>query len=536
MRAVCYNRLAMGFAVSLLTDSAQVEPGTSVPITVEVVNHGEVEDHFELSVEGLDPEWSAVPVPTFSLDPGRGRSERFFLKPPRDSASTAGSYPFVVRVRSLDSADAKTLQGTLVIKPFTHLALDVSPRKTQVTPFRRETALTVIASNLGNTEQNLQLFASDTEDAFAYEFESNQASLSPGSTRELALKATSASSRMFAPTRLHQVSITGRDVANPALAASAAAQIEQRAVLTPLSLIAFVLLALVGVAWVLLLPKPPSMVYLRVSPEPAIVGEPVTISWAAKNATGVFLTVGPNSFESDPVKTQTYVPDAPGPVQITIHAISGDKRSDEIRKTIQVNQRKEAPLPEILGFEIKPDKVRMGDTFLVMYKLGPSVTEARLMPVDRPLEIGGDSIQLKADMLGTVTYKLIAKNEDGKTVDRSVTVNVIRQSRATIGKFTVTPTEVDPLSNRITVEWACAQAVKVQLLIGKQQPVDLDPTGGKQDFTVMKDSTVTIVATDADGLSVQQQIEVKMKPPETFPTTGGEPGRPLTTATTGGGG
>ena len=516
----------MGFAVTMLTDSAQVEPGTSVPITVEVVNHGEVEDHFELSIEGLDPEWTAVPVPTFSLEPGRGRSERFFLKPPRDSDSTAGSYPFVLRVRSLDSAEAKSLQGTLVIKSFTHLALDVSPRKTQVTPFKKEAALTVITSNLGNTDQALQLFASDTEDAFAYEFETNQVNLAPGSTRELGLKATTASRKLFASTRLHQVSITGRNVANPAIAASAAAQIEQRAMMTPLSLIAALLFAIIAAAWILLLPKPPKIEFLRFSQETTLVNNDVIIKWKATNATSVRLTVGDNTYDYDPVGQSIFKPGKAGPVVVTAQAISGDHLSPVITKTLTVEQPKEAPLPEILEFAIKPEKVRMGDTFLVTYKLGPSVTEARLMPVDRPLEIGGDSIQLKADMLGTVVYKLIAKNADGKVVDKSVTVNVIQQSKASITSFVVTPTQVGPLTNRVTVEWTCAQAAKVQLIVGNQT-IDLDVNGGKQDVTVLKDGTITLVATDVEGLSVQQQIEVKMKSPETFPTTAGEPGRPV---------
>ncbi|MBS1707291.1 MAG: hypothetical protein JSS65_01070 [Armatimonadetes bacterium] len=523
----------MSFAVTLLTDSAQVEPGTSVPVTVEVLNHGEAEDHFELSVEGLDPEWTAVPVPTFALEPGKGRSERFFLKPPRDSDSTAGSYPFVVRVRSLDTGESKPMQGVLVIKSFTHLALDVSPRKSQVTPFRRETVLSVSASNLGNTEQALQLFASDTDDAFAYEFETNQVSLAPGSTRELTLKATAATRALFAPTRLHQVSVTGRNVANPAIAASASAQIEQRALMTPLSFIAGLLCFLMLVAWVVLLPKPPSIVYLRVDPDKVVVGQPVTIKWSAKDATGVYLTVGSASYETDPTKEMVYTPSAPGPVIVTIHAISGERKSQDMTKTLMVEERKEAPMPEIVLFEIKPGKVRMGDTFLVAYKLGPSVTEARLMPVDRPLELNGDSIQLKADMVGTVVYKLIAKNADGKTVDKSVTVNVVQESKAQISKFVVAPLEVDPLTNRVTVEWACSQATKVQLLVG-DQTIDLDVNGGKQDVTVLKDSTITLTATDSDGLVVQKKIEVKMKHTDSTPPVGSTTG--TTTGTTVGGG
>jgi len=524
----------MSFAVTLLTDSAQVEPGTSVPMVVEVLNHGEAEDHFELSIEGLDPEWTAVPVPTFSLEPGQGRSERFFLKPPRDSDSTAGSYPFVVRVRSLDTGEAKSMQGVLQIKSFTHLAIDVSPRKSQVTPFRRETVMTVIASNLGNTEQALQLFSSDTEDAFAYEFDTNQVSLAPGSSREVQLKATSTSRSFFAPTRLHQVSITGRNVANPAIAASAAAQIEQRAAMTPLSFVVAMLFVLIGVAWTLLLPKPPAIEYLRVSTDRAMVNDAVVIRWKANHATGVVLTIGNKTIETDPVGERTETFTTAGEVPITIQAVNADHKSSEVMRRLVVEARQEAPLPEILEFVIKPTKVRFGETFLVAYKLGPSVTEALLQPVNIKLDLAGDQVQVKADMQGTVVYKLIARNKDGKTVDKSVTVNILQESRAQILKFIATPTEVDSLNNRVTVEWECGQAAKVQLLMG-DQTIDLDPAKGKQDVTVLKATTLVLTATDADGLAIQQKIDIKMKNPESTPLTGGDTGH-STTTTSGTGG
>jgi len=67
------------------------------------------------------------------------------------------------------------------------------------------------------------------------------------------------------------------------------------------------------------------------------------------------------------------------------------------------------------------------------------------------------------------------------------------------------------------------------------QTIDLDPAKGKQDVTVLKATTLVLTATDADGLAIQQKIDIKMKNPESTPLTGGDTGH-STTTTSGTGG
>lgn len=49
----------MSFSIRLANDEATVEPGSSVPVAFEIVNAGAKEEEFEISMEGLDPEWAA---------------------------------------------------------------------------------------------------------------------------------------------------------------------------------------------------------------------------------------------------------------------------------------------------------------------------------------------------------------------------------------------------------------------------------------------------------------------------------------------
>src|SRR5687767_7323825 len=99
----------MSFTARLESDLISVEAGATVPVSLEVGSGSETVDKFEVEIEGLDPEWTAVPVPVFSVQPGEPHSEKVFFKPPRASESLAGNYPFVIKIRSLETGESRTV-------------------------------------------------------------------------------------------------------------------------------------------------------------------------------------------------------------------------------------------------------------------------------------------------------------------------------------------------------------------------------------------------------------------------------------------
>src|SRR5579862_3600243 len=155
----------MSFLARLGSDLITVEAGATTPLSIELINRGDAADQFELSIEGLDPEWTAVPVPVVTLKEHETQEEKIFFKPPRVSESSSGNYPFVLRVRSLNSGDARTVQGVLTVKPFNHLSVELSPKKGYVSPVTHHNTFDVTLVNLGNTEHTVQLFGSDPEEA-----------------------------------------------------------------------------------------------------------------------------------------------------------------------------------------------------------------------------------------------------------------------------------------------------------------------------------------------------------------------------------
>ena len=222
----------MSFTLQLTPDLVSAEPGASVPVSIVVQNRGESRERYEMEIEGVDPEWKAVPVPVFEADAGEKRTERFFFKPPRASESVAGNYPFVVRVRSLETGTAQMVQGVLEVKPFHHLSMEVSPKRGIVSPAHKNCTFEVTLVNLGNSEHTVRILAGDAEEECAYELESDQITVGPGGQRQVELTVSPKRNPWFTSGRLVGISISARSVDTPSVVSTSQAQLEQRPLLS----------------------------------------------------------------------------------------------------------------------------------------------------------------------------------------------------------------------------------------------------------------------------------------------------------------
>ncbi len=528
----------MSFRAQLVNDTVQVEPGSSVAVALEVTSEAEVQDHIELTVEGLDSEWIAVPVPSFLLDPGQIRTERFFLKPARESHSSAGNYPFVVKIRSLETGDTKTLQGVLEIKQFNHISVDIQPRKAIVSPTSRDTNFQVTVMNLGNSDQTLQLFASDVDDLFAYEFASEQVSLQPGQQKAVLLTATATKSSILATARLQAATVTVRSVVNPAVSASGQAQIEQRALVSPSAVALILLLASALFFYFSMIPKPPIVESFQADKMKVMVGQPITFHWKADNASSVTLQIGDKKITGlTRESTYTYfVEENDDGLPVTLWAIHNSQKSREETLTLHVDKPIQAPLATIDKFELRPKSVRLGSIIQVTYKLGDGAVDATLSPTGTRLDPRGEGVQVRADIAGEFEYKIIATNKDGKKVESKVIrVSVTQASKADIVKFDSDLHEVDA-GVAILLSWQVVNAARLELKVGSKEPVALAQMAGTQEVAIDSETTFKLIAYDSDGLRTERKFSVKVKqaaPPDPAkssepPTLGGTP-PPLTT-------
>lgn len=529
----------MSFTVQLTQDLSRVEPGSTVPVGLEIANRGDAADRFEIEVEGIDPGWIAVPVPSFVVEPGQTHNEKFFLKPPRDTSSLAGTYPFVVNLRSIETGETRSVQGALEIEPYTNLSLDVQPKRGRVSPLSKTTEFKVTAMNLGNVEQSLQLFAADNDNLFAFEFEVDQMILAPGQQRTVALTAAATKSSLLASSRLQNFNVSGHSSLNPAAIVKASGQIEQRALATPGAFLVVLLLLGLLTAWIALFPKPPTLENLTVTPGKTFVGQPVRIEWKTKGATSVKVEVGKWVQDRQmPNGSVEYIPDKPGDYAVEVTVNNGDQKIKDVNHRITVEAPPKIEAPVILDLSVDNKQINLGQSFMLNYKLSSSVVRAVLYPMQRELDVKEKGILLTADAVGKIRYTVKAFNSAGDQVESSVTANIIKLSKAKVVKFTVTPLELEVGGGNVAIDFTVSGAARIELVYAGQKVDVKDPNStavqetGHQELAITGTTTFQLVAYDAEDVAVSSDsvtVKVKKAPPsdasEDPATTGGGTGQ-----------
>lgn len=532
----------MSFSVQLSSDLLSVEAGDNSPLNVQVLNRGEEVDRFEMEVEGLDPEWTAVPVPIFTVNAGESQTEKVFFKPPRTSESLAGNYPFVVKVRSINSGETRTAQGVLQIKPYNHLSMEIVPKKGAVSPIRSAEIFHASIINLGNTEQTLQIYGSDPEDAFAFEFETEQVNVGPGQQKDVEIRATATSKRPFSSPRLHVFTVSARSIQTPSLVASSQAQIEQRPIITPGTLAVAIFFLLVAFVWFLSRPQPPKVDSLVVDPPVANEGDLLTVRWHASNASTVELSINKQIYREQ--KTDGYLTfTAQESGTVTAVAVNDRTKSKPEERSFEVKQPVVAPPPQILNFDVKPRDLNVGQSIIVDYAVNDATTKVYLAPASTLLPTKLGTYQMKMEEPGTFKLYLVAENANGKSVKtKPITVKVREASQAHVVFFNVEPTTVDPSNPQVKITWQTTDAARVVLSVNGITE-NLPTLSGESTMTIDRDTDFQLTAYDSKGLTTRsQKITVDYKeptPPSTTEggaTAGGTGNNNPQPVTTGGGG
>jgi hypothetical protein len=521
----------MSFSIQLSTDLVSVDAGDNTPVTIQVANRGEEVDRFELEIEGVDAEWTAVPVPIFSVAAGETQTEKIFFRTQRVSESLAGNYPFVVKVRSLNSGETRTAQGVLHIKPYNHLSMEIVPKKGAVTPVRSAEVFHASIVNLGNTDQTVQIYGSDPEDAFAFEFAQEQVNIGPGQQKDIEIRATPTSSRTFAGPRLHVFTVSARSIQTPSLVTSSQAQIEQRPLVTPGSLVVALVILLIAFVWFLSRPQPAVLDLLTVDPTEALVGDMVTVRWHSTHATSVQLRINDQELTVDPDGSRTFSAQESGTVTAT--AVTESKQSQPRVVSFEVKKPQVVPDARITLFDIKPREVNVGQSFTVYYTVNDATTKLTLAPRGQVLDPKIGQQEIKADEKGVFKFYLVAENANNKAANsKTITVKVTEASQAHVVFFDVEPKAVDALNGNVKIQWQLSDAARAQLSVNGQL-TDLPTTSGESTVPVSRNTEFVLVAYDTKGLVVRSpRIFVRVKPPtppEEPTTTGSAP------ATAGGG-
>ncbi len=168
----------MGATATLSNQALSAEPGGEAQCEVRVRNSGWVVDQFTVEVLGAAGPWSQVEPPAISLLPGDEGVAKIRIRPPRDSATTAGPVPFGVRVTSKEDPRGSVVEeGTIAVGRFLDTFAELVPRSSRG---RRSARHELALDNRGNTRINAQLSAIDPDNRLSFAFSQPTIVAEPG--------------------------------------------------------------------------------------------------------------------------------------------------------------------------------------------------------------------------------------------------------------------------------------------------------------------------------------------------------------------
>lgn len=497
--------------VELSAAEITIEPGGTAQLTVTVVNRQPHDDHVFLEIEGIDVEWYALPVPAINLAAGESQQARVLFRIPRSSECQAGTYPFLVRARSMESGEAGVQQACLTIKPFSNLQVELYPKRATATFLRHRAGVEVTVSNQGNREETLELYASDPEDGCTYEFETDRIHLKPGHTETIPLLIEPVTRPILGASRLYGYTVTARSTQDSYVSANAQGQLERRPLLSTLTAILLLLIALGAGGYALFrpVPPPPPVIHsFTATPEKVVAGEEVTLSWDVSNP-GTRSVIQPGNL---PVKTSL------GSVVVhpevsTTYTLIARNGGEERRKAIVVNviPRPTPPAPKITEFRASQTRIHLGDSVTLSWKV-QGAQEVYLNPLGRKDDPRvWVSQEVKPEQ--TTVYILTARNPGSdKVAVKQVKVEVVplNVSLAQINFFRARPDTITS-GEKASLSWSVSNATNIEIDNGIGS--DLMPQG-KTDVQPAVTTTYTLRATDNKGNITTQSVTVTVKPPE----------------------
>ena len=266
--------------VSLDVDRIAVEPGGQVSITIKIANPGTIVEGYRVEVigEGVS-EWGEALPPEISIYPQQDASAVVVFSPPGGTGAPGGTWPFGVRVRSTEDADASAVvEGDLEIGKVFGLQAKLLP----VNSSGRWRGRHVIQlSNWGNSPAKLRLTASNQDEALGFLIRPEVVELALGGTGTAMLWARTKKPTLRGAQNRIAFTVTGEQVDAPAQQGPASpyggtpdrptvdGAFNQKPILTAgaVMLLALVLLAVGGgVAWALTRKLPPEATFQELGP------------------------------------------------------------------------------------------------------------------------------------------------------------------------------------------------------------------------------------------------------------------------------
>ncbi|HEX4330311.1 MAG TPA: hypothetical protein VH105_26225 [Burkholderiales bacterium] len=233
-------------------------------------------------------------------------------------------------------------------------------------------------------------------------------------------------------------------------------------------------------------PVPAKITSFTATPATVKSGDPVTLNWAATNATGFSVAPGVGTVTGNSVTVN--------PTANTTYTLTANSPNGNATKTVAV---KIAALPVITSFAAAPASVTTGTST----KLSWAVTDATSLSISpAPGTVTGTSVSVTPT--ADTTYVLTATSAAG-SVTQSVPVKVTAAAvpKPTIGSFGASPASI-PAGSSATLNWSITGADTVSIAPGVGTV-----TGSSVSVSPTATTTYTVTATNASG-SVTKNAKV----------------------------
>lgn len=178
------DKISASIGFSLSTTRLETSPGQPIETTLKIKNLSIIVDRFHIKIDGLDPTWWTLSIPTFACFPGDSCETKLTVRPPKEAESIAGGYSFRVEVVSeANPQEEAIVSALLVLRGFIAWDVEISPTRLA----GRKGIYRLIAHNSGNSDAVLTFEGKDAEDALIFNFDQSKVSVPAGGTKQVKL-------------------------------------------------------------------------------------------------------------------------------------------------------------------------------------------------------------------------------------------------------------------------------------------------------------------------------------------------------------
>lgn len=508
-----------------------VDVGQTAFYRMTIINGGGIVAAFEVTVEGLDPEWVAVSPSRVNLNEGGRATVTVGITPPRQPTSYAGAHHFALVVTSPNHPGLRSRRGaTLIINPYYEFIVgELSPKRQTTSWFKRSGQTKLPVVNRGNSEALFRFEGADDERACSFEFlvpgeevslvTQAEMRLPPGQAAHIPVSVTPHSNRLIGLRKyIHSFTITTTMLEGEQMPRAVLGELRNKPLIGP----GLLLLTLVSLIALLVFTFWPRVTF-EVTPRSVRAGQEVHLEWGAFPPFFIKLALNDELVEAPRDSTTRR------PIKTTVYELKGDTwlsqlfpfMSKPVARMVEVTPVR----PAVLLFEAQPEQVTSGESAVLSW-LVVDADDLVLINHTEGLEetlgnpVGSREIRPESNTL--YTLRAVNNSLEDRPIEQAVEILVTTPvptpvPQPVIEQFVVEP-EVITVGQSINLTWVVTGVESVSI-----QPIgaDLPPSGAISHSPQETTLYVLTASGGEEGVRAMRQVTVYAAPtPTPTPTPG----------------